>query len=65
MKIADDIVEIAVQINDKVRAMITIAQDVMKKEALAAGKAAVESKLTGMTVKGIYVPGRKVNIVQK
>ena len=64
-KTVDDQIEIAVQVNGKVRATITIAKDATKEEALAAGRAAVESKLTGTVVKEIYVPGKIVNIVQK
>lgn len=58
-------VEIAVQINGKTRAVITIPVDATKEEAIAAGKEAVASKLTGKIVKEIYVPGRIINIVQK
>ncbi|RHU27423.1 leucine--tRNA ligase [Firmicutes bacterium TM09-10] len=58
-------VEIAVQVNGKVRATIKIAADISKEDAIAAGKAAVADKLTGQIVKEIYVPGRLVNIVQK
>ena len=64
-KTVDDVIEIAVQINGKVRATITIAKDATKEEALEAGKAAVAGKLTGTIVKEIYVPGKIVNIVQK
>jgi leucyl-tRNA synthetase, eubacterial and mitochondrial family len=64
-KTVDDVIEIAVQVNGKVRATITIARNATKEEALAAGRAAVESKLTGTVVKEIYVPGKIVNIVQK
>ena len=64
-KTVDDVIEIAVQVNGKVRATITIARNATKEEALASGRAAVESKLTGTVVKEIYVPGKIVNIVQK
>ncbi len=58
-------IEIAVQVNGKVRATIKVAADVSKEDAIAAGKEAVADKLTGQIVKEIYVPGRLVNIVQK
>ena len=59
----DDEVEIAVQINGKTKATVTLAKDVAKDEALAAGKAALGDKLTGNIIKEIYVPGKIINIV--
>ena len=64
-KTVESEVEIAVQVNGKVRATIKIAADISKEDAIAAGKAAVADKLIGQIVKEIYVPGRLVNIVQK
>ena len=64
-KTVESEVEIAVQVNGKVRATIKIAADISKEDAIAAGKAAVADKLTGQIVKEIYVPGRIVNIVVK
>ena len=64
-KTVESEVEIAVQVNGKVRATFKIAADISKEDAIAAGKAAVADKLTGQIVKEIYVPGRLVNIVQK
>ena len=64
-KTVESEVEIAVQVNGKVRATIKIAADISKEDAIAAGKAAVADKMTGQIVKEIYVPGRLVNIVQK
>ena len=64
-KTVESEVEIAVQVNGKVRATIKIAADISKEDAIAAGKAAVADKLTGQIVKEIYGPGRLVNIVQK
>ena len=61
----DDEVNIAVQINGKVRAVIQLPADISKDDALAAGKEAVAAKLTGNIVKEIYVPGKIINIVQK
>ena len=64
-KTVESEIEIAVQVNGKVRATIRVAADVSKEDAIAAGKEAVADKLTGQIVKEIYVPGRLVNIVQK
>ena len=61
----DDEIEVAVQINGKTRAVVTVAADISKEDAIAAGKEAVADKLTGTIVKEIYVPGRIINIVQK
>ena len=57
--------EIAVQINGKMRATIAIGKDDPKDQVLAKAKEAIASKLTGNIVKEIYVPGRIVNIVMK
>jgi leucyl-tRNA synthetase len=61
----DDLIEIAVQINGKIRGTISIAKDDPKDDVIAKGKEAVADKLTGTIVKEIYVPGRIVNIVMK
>lgn len=61
----DDQVEIAVQINGKTKAVICLAADVVKDEAIAAGKKAVLEKINGTIVKEIYVPGRIINLVCK
>ncbi|MCD8365626.1 MAG: leucine--tRNA ligase [Clostridiales bacterium] len=64
-KTVEATVEIAVQINGKMRATITIAKDEAKDVVLAKAKEAVAARLTGNIVKEIYVPGRIVNIVMK
>ena len=61
----DDEIEVAVQINGKTRAVVTVPADVSKEDAIKAGKEAVADKLTGTIVKEIYVPGRIINIVKK
>ena len=61
----DDEIEVAVQINGKTRAVISISADSSKEDAIAAGREAVKEKLTGNVVKEIYVPGKIVNIVKK
>ena len=67
-KCRENTVEIAVQVNGKVRARITIAADLSKEDAIAAAKAEerVASEIAGKTiVKEICVPGKLVNIVAK
>ena len=64
-KMKDDEKEVAVQINGRVRATITVPADISKEDAITAGKEAIKDKLTGNIVKEIYVPGRIVNIVMK
>ena len=61
----DDEIEIAVQVNGKTRAVISVPADITKDDVIAQGREAVKDKLTGTIVKEIYVPGRIVNIVQK
>ncbi len=61
----DDEVEIAVQINGKTKATVTLPKDCAKEEAVARGKAALKDKLTGNVIREIYVPGRIINIVAK
>ena len=67
-KCKDTSVEIAVQLNGKLRARITVAADIDKEGALTVAKAdaKVASALEGKNiVKEIYVPGKLVNIVAK
>ncbi|MBR1812243.1 MAG: leucine--tRNA ligase [Lachnospiraceae bacterium] len=64
-KTIEKTVEVAVQVNGKIRGYIQIAPDADKDTAIAAGKEAVKDRLTGTIVKEVYVPGRLVNIVQK
>ncbi|MDE6936829.1 MAG: leucine--tRNA ligase, partial [Lachnospiraceae bacterium] len=61
----DDEIEVPVQINGKTRAVISVAADISREDAIEAGKAAVADKLTGTIVKEIYVPKKIINIVQK
>ena len=63
-----DTVEIAVQVNGKVRARLTVDAAIAAPDAIALAKAdeKVASELDGKTiVKELYVPGRLVNIVVK
>ena len=67
-KCVDDEIEIAVQINGKVREKLVIAADAESDEVLAAAKALekIAEAIDGMTiVKELYVKGRLVNIVVK
>ena len=61
----DDEKELAVQINGKTKCVVKLPADVSKEDAIAAGKEALGSKLTGNVIKEIYVPGRIINIVAK
>ena len=61
----ENMVEVGVQVNGKMRTTVTIAVDASKEDALAAAKEALGSKLAGTIVKEIYVPGRIINIVAK
>ena len=64
-KTVESSVEIAVQINGKVKATLGIQKDDPKDEVIAKAKETIADKLTGNIVKEIYVPGRLVNIVMK
>ena len=59
----DDEIEVAVQVNGKTRAVISVAADISKEDALAAGREAFNDKMSGNIVKEIYVPGKIINIV--
>ncbi len=65
-KCVDNEVEIAVQINGKVREKLVISAEATQEEAIAAAKAneKIAAAIDGMTiVKELYVKGRLVNIV--
>ncbi|HHW94237.1 MAG TPA: leucine--tRNA ligase [Clostridiaceae bacterium] len=67
-KTIEQMVEIAIQVNGRIKARIDIAYDLGKEEALACAKAqeAVAKEIVGQSiVKEIYVPGRLINIVVK
>ena len=64
-KTVESTVEIAVQINGKMKATLAINKDDPKDDVIAKAKEAIADKLTGNIVKEIYVPGRIVNIVMK
>lgn len=67
-KCVEDTVEIAVQVNGKVRSRITVAADITAEAAVEAAKAdeKIASVLAGMQiVKELYIPGKLVNLVIK
>ena len=67
-KCKDDVIEIVVQVNGKVRARLCVAADIQKDDAIALAKAEdrIAAEINGKNVvKGIYVPGKLVNIVVK
>ena len=64
-KLKEETVNIAVQINGKVKVQLSVDPNADKDTVLAAAKAALGDKLSGNIVKEIYVPGRIVNIVVK
>ena len=64
-KTVESTVEIAVQINGKMKATLSINKADPKDDVIAKAKEAIADKLTGNIVKEIYVPGKLVNIVAK
>ena len=67
-KCVDSTIEIAVQVNGKLRGKLMVAADISAEDAIAAAKTdeKVQSFLTDKNiVKEIYVPGKLVNIVAK
>ena len=67
-KCVDATIEIAVQVNGKIRAKLDIAADSTAEDAIALAKQdeKVSAEIAGKTVvKELYVPGRLVNIVVK
>ena len=67
-KCKDDVIEIVVQVNGKVRARLCVAADIQKDDAIALAKAEdrIAAEIDGKNVvKEIYVPGKLVNIVVK
>ncbi|HIR11125.1 MAG TPA: leucine--tRNA ligase [Candidatus Fimenecus excrementavium] len=67
-KCVDSTIEIAVQVNGKLRGKLVVVADISAEDAIAAAKAdeKVQSFLTDKNVvKEIYVPGKLVNLVVK
>jgi len=61
----EDTIEIAVQVNGKVRSSLVIGKDEAKEEIIRKAREVIADKFSGTVVKEIYVPGRLVNIVMK
>ncbi len=67
-KCADETVEMAVQVNGKVRARIAVAADVPKDSALSQARAnsRIQEELSGKkVVREIFVPRKLINFVVK
>ena len=67
-KCKDDVIEIVVQVNGKVRTRLSVAADIQKDDAIALAKAEdrIAAEINGKNiVKEIYVPCKLVNIVVK
>ncbi|MDY4191351.1 MAG: leucine--tRNA ligase, partial [Oscillospiraceae bacterium] len=63
-KCVDSVVEIAVQVNGKIKCRVNLPADCPKDEAIARAKEATAQALEGKTVvKEICVPGKLVNLV--
>ena len=61
----DESVQLAVQVNGKLRGTLTVAREIAQEEALALALAepGIAKHLTGPTRKVIFVPGRLLNLV--
>ncbi|NLK20683.1 MAG: leucine--tRNA ligase [Epulopiscium sp.] len=65
-KMKEDSIEIAVQVNGKLRSTIEISIEESKDSILEKAKASIDDKLDGKSIiKEIYVPGKVVNLVIK
>ena len=67
-KCVDSTIEIAIQVNGKVRSRINVTVDISNEDAIAAAKAdeRIAEEISGKTViKEIYVKGKLVNIVAR
>ena len=62
----EDTMELAIQVNGKLRGKVTVAADISREDAIAAAKNEVAASVEGKTViKEIYVPGKLINLVVK
>ena len=64
-KTIDNEIEIAIQINGKLKATLNINKEEAKDIVISKAKEILGDKLEGGTVKEIYIPGKIVNIVVK
>lgn len=63
-KAIEDFVEIAIQINGKTRATVSLSRNAESEEAIRKAKEVLGDKISSMQIKKeIYVPGRIINIV--
>ncbi|MSR70651.1 leucine--tRNA ligase [Candidatus Kaiserbacteria bacterium] len=62
-KLTSSSIKIAVQVNGKLRATVTLAPDASEDEALLAAREAVKKWLTGAEKKAVYIPGKIVSLV--
>ncbi len=63
-KLIEDMVEVPVQVNGKLRGRIEVANDADEADVLAAAEREVANQLEGKTIrKRVYIPGRMVNLV--
>ena len=58
-----DEIELAVQVNSKIRTKIMVSKDATKEQIEAQALEAVSDQLAGAPKKVIVVPGRLVNII--
>jgi leucyl-tRNA synthetase len=63
--VKEDTIELAVQVNGKLRGRLNVARDVSKDDALklALAEASISKFVTGEAKKVVFVPGRLLNIV--
>lgn len=62
----EEVLNIPIQINGKMRGMVEVAANAAKEEVLEQARQAVAGRLAGVSlVKEIYVPGKIVNLVVK
>ena len=65
-KLVEDTMEIAIQVNGKLRGSIKVSSDSPKEDVIEKAKEEIGSRLDGVQiVKEIYVPGKIVNFVVK
>ena len=64
-KTVEDVIELAIQVNGKMRGTVKVPREAEKEAVLAAAKEVLGDKLSGTLLKEVYVPGRIVNFVVK
>ena len=60
-----DEIQLPLQVNGKVKAVLEVPKDLSKEEILAKAKECLGDKLGGTLVKEVYIPGKIVNFVVK